>query len=60
MALKKITPTHEAIDELDQAIKTLIRTKAALVASLPRQKKRKLKPEDRYIIHPLTGKKGFY
>lgn len=64
MPIKQLTPTqiaiHQAISELNDIIKSANRTKATLSAALPQQPIRKLKPEERFIVHPITGKKGFF
>ncbi len=60
MALKKITPTHEAIEEMMDMKKSLERLIAKLSATLPQQKKRKLKKEERVLINPITGEKGYW
>lgn len=60
MALAKMTPTHIAIQTLDDTIASLKKQKAALIALLPKKKKGPLRKEDRFIVNPLTGKKEYY
>ena len=64
MPLKKLTPTqiaiHQAISELNDIIKSANRTKATLSAVLPQQPIRKLKPEERFLVDPRTGEKGYF
>jgi len=57
MALKKITPVHEAIYALNQAIKELKLHRDQLRALLPPVKPSKAKG---YIRDPFTGKKLYY
>ena len=56
MALKKLTPTHMAIQSIDDTIKALKLHRAELAATLPVVKKRRSKKM--YLTHPLTGKKS--
>ncbi len=56
MALTKITPTHHAIQAIDDAITKLKSARVELVSTLPVTNKRPVKT---WIKHPLTGKKVF-
>jgi hypothetical protein len=63
MALKRITPVHEAISAIDETIKTLKLQRAALVATLPAPKnksKAKQKKGSSFIVNPITGKKAYF
>ncbi|MCK5312770.1 MAG: hypothetical protein KAJ62_11705 [Desulfobacteraceae bacterium] len=55
MALAKLTPTHMAIQSIDDTIKALKLHKAELIATLPVVKKKP--PGPMHITHPITGKK---
>jgi hypothetical protein len=63
MALKKITPVHEAIDAIDETIRALKLQRAALIATLPapkRNSKAKQQKGSSYLVHPITGKKAYF
>ena len=60
MALAKITPIHQAIAAIDEAIKIQRQARADLIALLPVEKKKPRRRGENFIVHPLTGKKGYY
>ncbi len=60
MALQKMTPIHIAIHTIDETIKDLQKQKVALLALLPREKRKKQDRNERYIINPYTKKKEYY
>lgn len=52
MPLNKVHPIEIAVDHIDQTIKTLKMQREALVALLPKKKK---KPDDGWYRCPLSG-----
>ncbi len=60
MSLAKMTPIHVAIAEIDDSIKRLRQAKMALIATLPVEKRKKKLPGQRFLVHPITGEKGYY
>ena len=60
MALAKITPIHQAIAAIDEAIKIQKQARLDLIALLPVEKKKPSRPGEDFIDHPLTGKRIYY
>lgn len=52
--IPKITPIHQSLETVREAIRMLKLSEAALVAQLPIIRKR---APLTYLIHPITGKK---
>ncbi|MCP3941677.1 MAG: hypothetical protein GY710_09385 [Desulfobacteraceae bacterium] len=52
--MKQVTPTHMAIQAIDETIRDLKLRRAELAATLPKRKKH---TGPMYFTNPLTGKK---
>lgn len=57
--LEKVTPTHKAIETIKSTIKSLQLQLEALYATLPDEDETE-ESDGGVIVHPLTGKKGYY